>query len=68
MSRRIRTALISVSDKSGLADLAKALQENDVKILSSSGTRKFLSDNGVDAIEIAAVSYTHLTLPTIYSV
>ena len=53
MSRRIRTALISVSDKSGLADLAKALQENDVKILSSSGTRKFLSDNGVDAIEIA---------------
>lgn len=53
MSRKIRTALISVSDKSGLAELAKALQENDVKILSSSGTRKFLSDNGVDAIEIA---------------
>jgi len=53
VSKKIRTALISVSDKSGLAELAKALQEKDVKILSSSGTKKFLAENDVEAVEIA---------------
>ncbi|MEJ2719593.1 MAG: bifunctional phosphoribosylaminoimidazolecarboxamide formyltransferase/IMP cyclohydrolase, partial [bacterium] len=48
-----KTALISVTDKSNLMPLARALVERGAKILSSSGTRKHLVENGVDAVEIA---------------
>ena len=48
-----RTALISVTDKSGLEGLAAALTEKGYKILSSSGTKKFLEEHGFEADEIA---------------
>ncbi len=37
-TRKIKRALISVSDKSGVVDLAKALAEMRVEILSTGGT------------------------------
>ncbi len=43
----IQTALLSVSDKTGLLDFAKALHARGVKILSSGGTAKSLSEAGV---------------------
>jgi phosphoribosylaminoimidazolecarboxamide formyltransferase/IMP cyclohydrolase len=43
----IRTALLSVSDKSGLLELARALSARGVSILSSGGTAKSLSEAGV---------------------
>jgi phosphoribosylaminoimidazolecarboxamide formyltransferase/IMP cyclohydrolase len=43
----IRTALLSVSDKTGLLPLAKALAQRGVHILSSGGTAKALSEGGV---------------------
>ena len=43
----IRVALLSVSDKSGLFEFAKALHARGVKILSSGGTAKALRDAGV---------------------
>jgi len=43
----IRTALISVSDKSGLVPFARALVERGVRILSSGGTAKTLAAEGV---------------------
>ncbi|HEY1692319.1 MAG TPA: bifunctional phosphoribosylaminoimidazolecarboxamide formyltransferase/IMP cyclohydrolase [Polyangiaceae bacterium] len=43
----IRTALVSVSDKSGLVAFARALHERGVRILSSGGTAKALSAEGV---------------------
>ena len=43
----IRTALISVSDKSGLLPFARALAARGVQILSSGGTAKSLSAEGV---------------------
>ena len=52
----IKTALLSVSDKTGLIDFARALAARGVKILSSGGTAKSLSDAGV-AVETVE-SYT----------
>ena len=43
----LRTALISVSDKSGLFQLARALSKRGVAILSSGGTAKALVEEGI---------------------
>jgi len=52
----VRSALISVSDKSGLSPFARALAQLGVRILSSGGTAKALSGEGV-AVETVE-SYT----------
>lgn len=52
----IKTALISVSDKTGVADFAKELSKRGVKIISTGGTAKHLSDAGVDVISIDSVT------------
>ena len=44
---KIQRALLSVSNKSGIEDLAKALQKLDVQILSTGGTARLLKENGV---------------------
>jgi phosphoribosylaminoimidazolecarboxamide formyltransferase / IMP cyclohydrolase len=49
----IRRALISVSDKSGLVDLAKFLAGHGIEILSTGGTAKAMRDAGVDVIDVA---------------
>jgi phosphoribosylaminoimidazolecarboxamide formyltransferase/IMP cyclohydrolase len=48
------TALVSVTDKSGLADLAAAFNEIGIHILASSGTKAFLAGKGITAEEISA--------------
>jgi phosphoribosylaminoimidazolecarboxamide formyltransferase / IMP cyclohydrolase len=48
-----KTALISVSDKTGLLQFAQTLNAIDVRILSTGGTLKFLKDNGIPAIAIS---------------
>jgi phosphoribosylaminoimidazolecarboxamide formyltransferase/IMP cyclohydrolase len=55
-SPKIERALISVSDKSGLAEFAAGLASAGVEILASGGTRKFLEEAGVPVREVA--SYT----------
>jgi phosphoribosylaminoimidazolecarboxamide formyltransferase / IMP cyclohydrolase len=49
----IRRALISVTDKTGLVDFAKGLQEFGVHILSTGGTAKLLRDQGVEITEVS---------------
>jgi phosphoribosylaminoimidazolecarboxamide formyltransferase/IMP cyclohydrolase len=49
----IRRALISVSDKSGVVEFARALQALMVEILSTGGTAKLLADNGVAVTEVS---------------
>lgn len=49
----ISRALISVSDKTGLESLAKGLHENDVEILSTGGTAKFIADLGIPVVEVS---------------
>lgn len=53
LSRPIKRALISVSDKTGVLEFAKALSERGVEILSTGGTAKLLMDNGVKVIEVS---------------
>lgn len=49
----IRNALISVSDKLGLADLAAGLQRAGVAIYSTGGTRRHLEQSGIDVLDVA---------------
>jgi phosphoribosylaminoimidazolecarboxamide formyltransferase / IMP cyclohydrolase len=49
----IRTALISVSDKTGLAEFARGLIQFKIKILSTGGTAKLLSEQGIPVTVVA---------------
>jgi phosphoribosylaminoimidazolecarboxamide formyltransferase/IMP cyclohydrolase len=50
---QIRTALVSVSDKTGLRELALGLAQLDIRILSTGGTAKMLAEYGVPVTEVA---------------
>ncbi len=49
-------ALISVSDKSGVVEFAKVLEEIGFEIVSTGGTYKLLAAEGVKALEISEVT------------
>lgn len=51
--RPIRRALISVSDKTGIIEFARTLSERGIEILSTGGTCKLLSDNGIAVVEVS---------------
>ena len=46
-------ALISVSDKEGVVEFAKGLEQLGFEILSTGGTHKLLLQNGVKAAEVS---------------
>ncbi|MCL2219817.1 MAG: bifunctional phosphoribosylaminoimidazolecarboxamide formyltransferase/IMP cyclohydrolase [Chitinispirillia bacterium] len=50
----VKRALISVSDKAGVVDFARMLSSRGVEILSTGGTCKLLSDNGVPVVAVDA--------------
>ncbi len=52
----VKLALISVSDKSGVVELAKSLTELGIKIISSGGTAKTFSQSGISCTEISEVT------------
>jgi phosphoribosylaminoimidazolecarboxamide formyltransferase/IMP cyclohydrolase len=49
----VRRALLSVSDKTGIVELARALAKRNIEILSTGGTAKLLAANGVAAREVS---------------
>ncbi len=49
----VQRAIISVSDKSGLLELAQALRSRQVEIYSTGGTAKFLESHGYSVVEIS---------------
>ena len=49
-------ALISVSDKTGVVELAKALEELGCTVMSTGGTARTLSENGVNVVGISDVT------------
>jgi len=51
---RIRRALVSVSDKTGLVDLGRALAARGVEILSTGGSAKALAEAGIAVKEVGA--------------
>lgn len=53
MTSPVRRALVSVSDKTDLATLAKLLVEHGVEVLSTGGTYKALSELGVAAVKVS---------------
>src|SRR5438309_11655890 len=55
-SRTIRRALLSVSDKTGLVDLAQILARLSVKLVSTGGTRKALEGAGLSVQDISEVT------------
>ena len=46
-------ALLSVSDKEGIVEFAKGLEELGLQILSTGGTFKLLKENGIKATEVS---------------
>jgi phosphoribosylaminoimidazolecarboxamide formyltransferase/IMP cyclohydrolase len=53
---RVKRALLSVSDKRGLVELAKHLRNMGVDILSTGGTAKALMEAGIQVFEVAQVT------------
>ena len=51
--RPVRRALISVSDKAGIVEFAKALHEQGIEILSTGGTAKLLADKFIPVKEVS---------------
>lgn len=49
----VRRAILSVSDKRGLVDLAKALADSGVALIASGGTKTALADAGLPVVEVA---------------
>ena len=49
-------ALISVSDKTGIVELAQALHALNVQLLSTGGTAKLLADHGLPVTEVAELT------------
>lgn len=50
------TALISVSDKTGILEFAQALHALDIRLLSTGGTAKLLADAGLPVTEVAELT------------
>lgn len=53
---RVRRALISVSDKTGMVDFARSLAGLGVEIVSTGGSHKTLIDGGIEATEVASLT------------
>ena len=49
----LRRALISVSDKTGVVELARTLAERGVSILSTGGTARLLTEQGITVTEVS---------------
>lgn len=56
---RIKRALISVSDKTGILDFAKELKKFGVEILSTGGTAKLLQENNIPVVEVSDYTGFH---------
>ena len=56
MTRPVRRALLSVSDKSGLADFARSLAEMGVALISTGGTARALRSEGLDITELSKLT------------
>ena len=52
----LKRALISVSDKTGLLDLGRALADRGVELLSTGGSAKALRDVGLMVIDVASLT------------
>jgi phosphoribosylaminoimidazolecarboxamide formyltransferase/IMP cyclohydrolase len=54
--RKIARALLSVSDKTGLLDFARALDKHGVELVSTGGTAKALKDAGLKVLDVSELT------------
>src|SRR5262245_38194310 len=54
--RRVTRALLSVSDKSGLVDFARALAERGIELVSTGGTAKAIADAGLKVRDVSELT------------
>jgi len=52
----IKTALLSVSDKSGIIPFAKSLHQLGIRLISTGGTAKLLAENNLPVIEVSTLT------------
>jgi phosphoribosylaminoimidazolecarboxamide formyltransferase/IMP cyclohydrolase len=52
----MKRALLSVSDKTGLIELARALAEAEVELISTGGTARALRDAGLSTIDVSQIT------------
>jgi len=52
----VRRALLSVSDKRGLAELGRGLARLNIEILSTGGTQRYLAEHDIEVIPVAKVT------------
>ena len=55
-ANKVMRALLSVSDKTGLVDLARGLSERNVELVSTGGTARALRDAGLSVIGVSDVT------------
>ncbi|MFP4169737.1 MAG: bifunctional phosphoribosylaminoimidazolecarboxamide formyltransferase/IMP cyclohydrolase [Methanomassiliicoccales archaeon] len=53
---KIKRALISVSDKTGIVDFASGLDDVGVEIISTGGTARLLNENGIETVGIQEIT------------
>jgi phosphoribosylaminoimidazolecarboxamide formyltransferase / IMP cyclohydrolase len=54
--RRITRALISVSDKTGLVDFARALASRGIELISTGGTKGTLAEAGLKVLDVSDIT------------
>ena len=52
----VKTALLSVFDKTGLAEFARRISGRGVRIIASGGTRRYLAEQGIEAVETSTIT------------
>jgi phosphoribosylaminoimidazolecarboxamide formyltransferase/IMP cyclohydrolase len=53
---KVKTALLSVSDKAGIVELAQALHDKGVRLLSTGGTHKAIANAGIAVIDVSDIT------------
>src|SRR5947209_1599907 len=52
----IKRALLSVSDKTGIIELARCLASRQVEIISTGGTASFIRTAGIDVLDVSNIT------------
>jgi phosphoribosylaminoimidazolecarboxamide formyltransferase/IMP cyclohydrolase len=53
MNKKVSRALVSVSDKTGIVEFCRGLQQLGIELLSTGGTAKILAENAIPVIEVS---------------
>ncbi len=52
----VKRALLSVSDKTGILELAKKLQKHQIEIISTGGTAKLIRESGIPVTDVSEIT------------